>query len=285
MNIIISSDLHNKLQKHIVSTIEFGSALKGESTSTSDKDLLHIVKSADWWVSSSVANQHLLQYKTENEDHIYCTAHTFIKSLLDGDSTIFLEMHKYGGLNNTCLEFLNKYDFVFYRSLRAYLGISRRDIKDIGKLWKNKDTLMRKINKKLKFTQQGIDFVVDHLREKCSHLDDFDSFISDYEHHKAFILDNKYSIVSKGEKVIVLNEKTKYDDFKTISDEYIALITFVREKLTTYIEKKYLEKTFDKDTFLSLMKDLNDEVEVVNTMRECEHEVMTHFYNSYIGEI
>lgn len=285
MNIIISEDLHNKLQKYIVSTIEFGSALKGESTETSDKDLLHIVESADWWVSSSVANQHLLQYKTENEDHIYCTAHTFVKSLLDGDSTIFLEMHKYGGLNNSCLEFLNKYDFVFYRSLRAYLGLARRDIKDIGKLWKNKDTLLRKINKKLKFTQQGIDFVVDHLREKCAHLDDFNAFVCEYERKKSFILSNNESIIVRGEESVVLYSDSTYDTFKVISEEYIKLITFVREQLTKYIEKKHLEKTFDQDTFLSLTKDINNEIEVVNKMRECENEVMTHFYNSYIGEI
>lgn len=277
MNIIISEELHNNLKKHVVSTIEFGSALKGESNANSDKDLLHIVKSADWWVSSTVANQHLLQYKTKNEDHIYCTAHTFVKSLLDGDTTVFLEMHKYGGLNGTCLEFLNKYDFIFYRSLRAYLGISRRDIKDVRKLWKNRSNEMRKINKKFKFTQQGVDFVVDHLKDNCNDVDGFNAFYSKY-------IEDKNSILN-GSDFIVLNENTDYQTMNAYSEAYFSLIESVRIVLNNYIENNYLEKTFDKDTFLKLTKEINENIEVVNDMRECENEVMTHFYNSYIGEI
>lgn len=277
MNIIISEDLHNKLQKYVVSTIEFGSALKGESTANSDKDLLHIVESVDWWVSSSVANQHLLQFKTGNVDHIYCNAHTFVKSLLDGDTTVFLEMHNYGGLNNTCLEFLSKYNFIFYRSLRAYLGLARRDIKDIGKLWKNKESMIRKINKKLKFSQQGLDFVVDHLKNNCAHVEGFDAFLSDYESAKKTILGSN--------EFATLKATSEYSEFLELSDRYTDLTSSVREVLNDYIEKQHLHKTFDKDTFLTLMKELNDEIKVVNKMRECENEVMTHFYNSYIGDI
>lgn len=277
MNIIITEDLHNKFQKHIVSTIEFGSALKGESNENSDRDLLHIIESADWLVSSTVANQHLLQYKTENEDHIYCTAHTFVKSLLDGDTTVFLEMHKYGGLNGTCLEFLNKYDFVFYRSLRSYLGISRRDIKDVKKLWKNKDTLMRKINKKFKFTQQGVDFVVDHLTKKCSDKKGFDEFIDKYNIMKSELIKNDdfYSI----------DESTTYQEVDAICINYTSMIELVRNTLNSYIEKGYLEKTFDKNTFIELTKELNKNIKVTHNMADCEEETMGYFYDSYIGEI
>lgn len=277
MNIIITKELNDKLKKHVVSTIEFGSALKGESNENSDRDLLHIIESADWFVSSTIANQHLLQYKTENEDHIYCTAHSFVKSLLDGDTTVFLEMHKYGGLNNTCLEFLNDYDFTFYRSLRAYLGISRRDIKDVKKLWKNRSELSRKINKKFKFTQQGVDFVVDHLIEKCSEESDFHSFITEYDNIKTEILgtNSTYSI----------NDDTTYHDVDRVCIRYIDMIEIVRSKLNDYIEKGCLAKTFDKETFIKLTNDLNKNIEVVDTMRDCEDEVMGYFYDSYLGEI
>lgn len=277
MNIIITEELHNNLQKHVISTIEFGSALKGESTKNSDRDLLHIVESADWWVSSTVANQHLLQYKTENEDHIYCTAHTFVKSLLDGDTTVFLEMHKYGGLKNTCLDFLNKYEFVFYRSLRAYLGISRRDIKDVKKLWKNKDTEMRKINKKFKFTQQGVDFVVEHLTKKCSNEVCFNAFIEQYNILKSDLLGER--------ELFEIDDKTTYQEVDSVCIQYTDMIELVRVKLNSYIERGCLEKTFDKKTFIALTKELNENIEVKNTMKECEESVMEYFYDSYIGEI
>lgn len=279
MNIIISEELHLKLQKNIVSTIEFGSALKGEKTADSDSDLLHIVESADWWTSSPVANQHLLQYKTENEDHIYCNAHTFVKSLLDGDTTIFLEMHKYNGLDNTCLAFLNKYDFIFYRSLRAYLGISRRDIKDTRKLWKDKENQIRKINKKLKFAEQGLSFVVEHLISKSDSIEDFDFFIEEYNRI------NTLELFKNGEKYITLTIDSEFSLLDDISRKYNELLDYVRKYLNKYIESGFLEKTFDKDTFLTLISELNANISVSNVMVDCEKEVMTYFYNSYMGEV
>lgn len=267
MNIIISEELHNNLQKHIVSTIEFGSGLKGESTSSSDKDLLHIVESVDWWVSSTIANQHLLQYKTENEDHIYCNAHTFVKSLLDGDTTIFVEMHRFGGLNNTCLEFLNKYEFVYYRTLRAYLGISRRDMKDIKKLWKTKN--FRKMNKKFKFTKQGLDIVIDTMKKNVKD----ESFYSNYN--------IKYCELFN--KVIDVTNMT-YAEMDELVTNIIDLTEFVRERLNQAIEKKELKKTLELEEFLSLTKELNH-IDIISGMEDCKDEIMTHFYNSYIGNI
>jgi hypothetical protein len=279
MNIIISEELHNKLQKHIVSTIEFGSALKGEKRKDSDSDLLHIVESADWWTSSVVANQHLLQYKTENEDHIYCNAHTFVKSLLDGDTTIFVEMHKYGGLKNTCLEFLEKYDFTYYKTLRAYLGISRRDIKDVRSLWKNKDTLIRKINKKLKFAEQGIMFVMDYLEKNKDNINEYNEFISKFN--------DIYNIedFKKGEKYVSVSVYSEFKEVDIITKRFNEWLDYIRNNLNKFIEAGYLKKTFEKEEFLILTHDLNENIKVKNTMNECENEVMTYFYNSYIGEV
>lgn len=272
MNIIISESLHNKLQKNIVSTIEFGSALKGESNEHSDHDYLHIVESVSWWTSSPIANQHLLQYKDGNADHIYCNAHTFVKSLLDGDTTIFVEMHKYGGLNNTCLEFLNKYNFVYYKTLRAYLGISRRDIKDIKKLWKNKDTESRKINKKFKFVQQGIDFVFEHL----------DNLINDKD-LSSFYFKTKNDIL--GELTYFsIDEKTSYQELDCICEKYNNFLEYIRNKLNYFIESNLIEKVMSFDEFENLTKELNT-ISIINSMEDCRKDVMKCFYDSYIGEI
>ena len=262
MNIIISEELHNNLQKHIISTIEFGSGLKGESTTSSDTDLLHIVESVDWWVSSVIANQHILQYKTENVDHLYCNAHTFVKSLLGGDTTIFVEMHRFGGLNNTCLEFLNKYDFIYYKTLRAYLGISRRDMKDIKKLWKTKN--FRKMNKKFKFTRQGLDIVIETMKKNI--VDE--TFYFNYE--------NKYNELFNN--VIDVTNMT-YNEMDNIVSNIITLTEFVRTRLNLSIDNKDLKKTLELAEFLSLTKELNN-INIVSGMDDCKDEVMTHFYHA-----
>lgn len=281
MNIIISEELHNNLQKYIVSTIEFGSALKGEKNENSDSDYLHIIESVDWMVSSVVANQHLLQFKTENEDHIYCNAHTFVKSLLDGDTTIFLEMHKYGGLNNTCLEFLNKYNFTFYNTLRAYLGISRRDINDVRKLWKNRDELIRKINKKLKFAEQGVFFVIDYFNINKNLMDDieFENFLKEF-----YMIYEEISKFKESEYV-VLSKDDHFDKVNSVSRLYNDLIELTRNYLNKCIEKKYFNKTFEKEEFLEIVKDLNNNIKIITGMRECENEVMSRFYDSYTGNV
>ncbi len=274
MNIIISEDLHHKLQKHVTHTIEFGSGLKGNSDENSDKDLLHIVESADWWVSSPIANQHLLQFKEDNCDHIYCNAHTFVKSILDGDTTIFIEMHRFGALKETNLSFLENYNLTYYRTLRAYLGISKRDLKDIKKLWKTKN--YRKMDKKFKFVKEGIDFVIKTLHSELV--------------ENAFFKENDRSLLDhlfyeehyEDKKEIVF--ETEYMTYEDLDAHVLSLLSYVdefRTMINTLVEKKLLRKTIKEHEFISLMASLGDVPVHTNMMIDCRDEVMKHFYNSY----
>lgn len=264
MNIIINEKIHNELQKNIISTIEFGSKLKGESNEKSDSDLLHIVKSADWWVSLPFANQHLLQYKTETEDHIYCNAHTFVKSILDGDTTIFIEMHHFGGLKDTCLSFLEKYNLTYYRTLRAYLGVARRDMKDIKKMFKSKDT--RKMNKKFKFIQNSMNYVIDNLEEN-GYKNEIVSILEQNELYKNKIIDV---------------ENFEYKDLTFYEKHFISLTDDLRDFVNKEVSANRLKKTITTNEALILLSELN-EIEIhSNIMLDVKNDIISHFFNSYV---
>lgn len=156
MNIIIDKATHLELQRYLIDTIEFGSGMKGTSDVNSDHDYLHIIGTSHSWLMAPYNTHHLLQYKGEDGDHIYCNPHTFVKSLLDGDSTIFHEMLMYKAVAGTCLEALAQYKFEHYKTYRAYLGIARRDLKEATKIF-NKDK--RKAQKKFKFAVQAYNYV------------------------------------------------------------------------------------------------------------------------------
>lgn len=160
MNIIIDSITHDKLQEHVIDTIEFGSVMKGTNDNDSDHDYLHIISPSIHWLQAPYSTHHLLQYRDVDSDHMYCTPHTFVKSLLDGDSTIFHEMLVNGALHDTCLSFIENFSFDHYKTMRSYLGIARRDLKDVTKLFSSDK---RKALKKFKFANIGYNYVRQQL--------------------------------------------------------------------------------------------------------------------------
>lgn len=156
MNIIIDETTHKQLQTFILDTIEFGSAMKNTADINSDHDYLHIISQSTLWMQAPYNVHHLLQFNDGQNDHIYCTPQTFVKGLLDGDSTIFHEIHQYKALTGTCLEFLQRYNFDYYTTQRAYLGIAKRDLKDCTKLFCKDE---RKARKKFKFALTAYNYV------------------------------------------------------------------------------------------------------------------------------
>lgn len=160
MNIIIDESTYNGLLENLLTTVEFGATMKGCSSTESDRDYLHIIEDSTTWLSAPVNTQHLLQFKSAEADHIFCTPSNFVKCLLHGDNTIFHEMLRFKALTGTCLEFLQNYEFNHYKTLRAYLGIARRDLREVTSYWK-KDN--RKSLKKLKFALESLNYVK-HVR-------------------------------------------------------------------------------------------------------------------------
>ena len=154
MNILIDKQTKVAIEGQAMFLIEFGSGMRGELTPESDRDYLCIIPNSINWMSAPFNTHHLLQYKGDNSDTVYCTISTFIKSLMDGDSTIFHEIIEAGAHKGTQLEILEDYRSLFdgYRTIRAYLGISARDAKEVTKYFTSDS---RKSHKKFKFSISG----------------------------------------------------------------------------------------------------------------------------------
>jgi len=130
MNIRITKSEHLFLQTQLTHTIKIGSHLYGTNNENSDVDFLCIYKTSDIELYSGLPNFHQFQYKDKesNIDWNYCSELQFWKNLNSGDSTINADIILFTNL------FPNKLDLCrTYKIIKAYLGFSKRDLKDVKK--------------------------------------------------------------------------------------------------------------------------------------------------------
>ncbi len=215
MNIIIDTDTFTALSDYKVFDVEFGSALWGTKNEQSDSDILRIIEPSKMWLSAPYNTDHLLQYKDEvnNIDYIFCTPQTFIRGIVNGDSAIFHEILRLGGLKHTQLSFLEKIDFSTYKILRAYLGLAKRDIKETTKLWKDP----RKSAKKLRFAAENVIYVAKELG--------FEIYVPDYTYPDTI------------------------QQLQVLQGQINSEITRVREELTRRLEANEIPRTITADDF------------------------------------
>lgn len=218
MNIIITKQTKENLNPFVMNTIEFGSEMKGTSTEESDHDYLHIIRPSLTWMAAPYNTQHLLQYRADNgDDHIFCTPQNFVKCLLDGDSTIFHEIVLYKALTGTCLEWVQDYEFNHYKTLRAYLGIARRDLTEASKLFSKEN---RKARKKFKFAFEAYNYVASVINEKPLLVPTAE------DSHQAFTMQctqaNKH-VTDLREQVTIMQRKGEIE--QTVSKEDLEVIT------------------------------------------------------------
>jgi predicted nucleotidyltransferase len=141
MNIHINEDDFNKLKNLVICSTSVGSQLYNMSNEKSDLDILHIYISPENNRHSIVQLHHQFQYKQNNIDYLFVDLQTFVKNLLNGDSTINFEaIFSQEFKNSSDLSFLyeNRFMFYNYNLIRSYLGLARRDIKDYKKEKNNK---------------------------------------------------------------------------------------------------------------------------------------------------
>ena len=155
MNIhFTDKDLFEKLKLATIVKVKVGSHMYGTNNENSDVDYLYIYATSENELFSAIQTHHQLQFIDENgNDHNFVSLHTFLKNILNGDSTINLELLHSNDILNTDLKFLadNKEEFYNYNICKSYLGMSKRDLKD---LWK-KSTKYEKI-KKLVHSYRGM---------------------------------------------------------------------------------------------------------------------------------
>ena len=117
---------------------EVGSKLYNLDDENSDSDYLVIYQPFYNQLISPFTNHHQYQYKDvkNNIDYNFVDVITFISNLVKGDSTINFELiHSKQIENDKKLSFLHRWKnrFYTYNIVKAYLGFSERDFKQVPK--------------------------------------------------------------------------------------------------------------------------------------------------------
>lgn len=136
MNIhFTDKNLFENLKNATLAKVRIGSHLYGTNNENSDIDYLYIYATSQNELNSFIWTNHQLQYKEDGIDHNFVSLHSFIRNIINGDSTINFKIVHSDELKGTCLEFLHtvRNSFNTYTMIRSYLGFARRDLKHIGK--------------------------------------------------------------------------------------------------------------------------------------------------------
>ncbi len=136
MNIhFTNKELFENLKSATLAKVKVGSHLYGNSNERSDQDFLYIYATSKNELNSYIWTNHQLQYKEEGIDHNFVSLHSFVRNILNGDSTINFEVVHSNELKGTSLEFLNyiKNAFNNYTIIKSYNGFGRRDCKHFNK--------------------------------------------------------------------------------------------------------------------------------------------------------
>ena len=137
MNIHIKDEnLFNNLKDATIFKMKIGSHLYKTNNINSDTDYLYIYATSKNELLSYINSHHQLQYKENNVDYIFVSLHNFMKNIINGDSPINFEVIQTDEFNTSCLSWISdhKTNFITYTTIRSYLGICRRDIKQFHKL-------------------------------------------------------------------------------------------------------------------------------------------------------
>jgi len=136
MNIhFTDKELFEKLKLATLAKVKVGSHLYGTNNENSDIDYLYIYATSEAELKSFVWTNHQLQYKEDGIDHNFVSLHSFVRNIINGDSTINFEVVHSDELKGTWLGFLEQlaYSFNTYTIIRSYLGFARRDCKHFSK--------------------------------------------------------------------------------------------------------------------------------------------------------
>lgn len=232
--------------------VEFGSNLYGLKNKDSDTDIMLIYLDSEFDRSSCFKNHHQFQYKDvdNNIDYIICSLSGFIKNLCSGDSTINVEIVQSGVFkNHEQLFFLDEYkdDFLTYKVVKSFLGLSKRDLTDY-----NKQKTIRDKNKAIFHGVRGYVFAKDisfnkKLRLDVSNLIDYDEIMSIEENNdkerKSLSIEFQNSIKNLRETNNLLHDNGKLG-LPTYLDPFIQqMIDYRIQRLhNDYIDDKYIIK-------------------------------------------
>jgi hypothetical protein len=138
MNIHINKQTFDFLmQQPNLIKFRIGSVLYNLNDDKSDTDYLILYHPFKNQLINPFVNHHQYQYKDveNNTDYNFIDIITFIRNLVNGDSTINYELLYSDEMKNSELSFLFEYrsEFRTYNIVKAYLGFADRDIRHLNK--------------------------------------------------------------------------------------------------------------------------------------------------------
>ncbi len=159
------TELFEKLEKATLFKAVVGSHMYGTNTEKSDLDYLSIYVPSISERNTFYQSHHQLQFKGDGVDHNYVNVFTFLKNLINADSTINLEVVCHESIKDSCLGFLYEIRDVFYnyKIVRGYTGFCNRDLKHLPKQPNDYEK-----NKKLCHVVRGLDFAKQVYDKKFS---------------------------------------------------------------------------------------------------------------------
>jgi predicted nucleotidyltransferase len=249
MNIHIKDNtLFEQLNSATLLKVRVGSHMYKLNDEHSDNDYLSVyVPSRNERNSFSFTN-HQLQYKLDGVDYNFVNIFNFIRNTINGDSTINFEVINDKSIWKTELGFLYslRRSFCNYNIIRSYLGLARRDVKQMKMGNTDRDK-----NKKLMHAYRGLKFAENIFNGKSIELDEeTHSFlvslkgITDWKtrHEHVDILTDKIETLRKEVNTKLdagkLTKFMRVDDQKELDDALSNLINsdFYNNKVFDYMD-------------------------------------------------
>jgi hypothetical protein len=238
MNIHFKDDfLLHQLRNATLAKLMVGSHMYNLNDVQSDEDYLCIYAPSKIEQQSFSFTNHQLQYKdADTADYNFVNLYNFIRNTINGDSTINFEVVNSEQLLGTPLAFLYEKRECFnnYMVMRSYLGLARRDLKQIGMGATERDK-----NKKLLHAIRG------YHAAKMVHSHTFSNTL-DTETHS------------------LLNSVKKFNGYSErygVIEEYTHRVDDFRKQLNTELDEGKLTRFMKPDDQASLDKAIKDLVE------------------------
>lgn len=252
-------EFFDNLKKSTIAKVKVGSHLYGTNNENSDEDFLYIYPTSENELKSFIWTNNQLQYKEEGIDHNFVSLHSFIRNIINGDSTINFEVLHSKELVGTKLAFLHELKDAFntYTIIRSYNGFARRDCKFWGKAKTDYEKL-----KKLGHIIRGFDYAEALIKNEF----DFDEInknliikLAKYQSGELELNSNSIKLYNDmiEEQRKVLNSKfedktlglAKLMDIQNANNLHQLIIELQNEK--NYLEKKQYLNNFDMSLFIN----------------------------------
>ena len=237
MNIHLKDkSIFDKLIASTIVKIEVGSGMYNLKLNSSDSDYLIIYANSKNFTHSFYWEHHQFQYKHLGIDYLFTTIQQFVRNILTGDSTINYECLFSDEINDK-LSWLyeERLKFRNYNTIRSYLGLAKRDLKQARKMQFDQIQNVHVLSKKLSHIYRGL-YSVDLIMNGNYYTNRLDlEYKSDYDY--LLSLKNGQFIKNNGNVAKFLDHAENYmNQLKTNLDKCLS-----SKKISTFMRPDYQE--------------------------------------------